>query len=277
LKYGIYGDTDQAAQEDNVNDAQFYLIAWCLFAICFYAAIVWIGYHITYFLAFVTVAISYGVLGVSPDGNVITVGSLALVTSIVLWRFSMIWLGSLPRMLWLARQEGNKMQMTWVEFAGLGEPIVQAGVAVTLLAIYSRESISEYSVTAPIGAIMALFYPRIMNIASRDSQNFATLGHVIRQDHKLMQHGIYGLIRHPMYVAAFWLWLALAVALWSKWVLVFWAGYALPALLLYAGAEERQAATAFGDQYKDYRHRVPGFIPQKPIALMRWILFSRNE
>jgi protein-S-isoprenylcysteine O-methyltransferase Ste14 len=100
---------------------------------------------------------------------------------------------------------------------------------------------------------------------------------MIRKDHKLIQYGIYGLIRHPMYMGAFWLWLALAVAFWSIWVLVVWAGYALPALLLYAGAEERQIAAVFGDQYQDYRNRVPGFIPRRPIAMMRWILFSRNE
>jgi protein-S-isoprenylcysteine O-methyltransferase Ste14 len=116
-----------------------------------------------------------------------------------------------------------------------------------------------------------------MNIASRDSQHYATLGHLIRKDHKLINYGIYGWIRHPMYMGAFWLWLALAVALWSPWILAFWAGYALPALLLYARAEEKQISAVFGEQYKDYRRTVPRFIPQKPMALMRWILFSRNE
>ena len=83
----------------------------------------------------------------------------------------------------------------------------------------------------------------------------------IKQEHKLVTHGIYATLRHPMY-SAFWL-MALAQACFlSNWV----AG--LSGLLGFGflffsriGPEERMMKTAFGEEYGAYQKRSWHIVP----------------
>jgi protein-S-isoprenylcysteine O-methyltransferase Ste14 len=84
----------------------------------------------------------------------------------------------------------------------------------------------------------------------------------LKEDHKLITHGIYARIRHPMYTA-FWL-MALAQALLlPNWV----AGFAglLGFGTLYAlrvGHEERLMLDGFGDAYRAYMDRTGRLLPK---------------
>lgn len=79
--------------------------------------------------------------------------------------------------------------------------------------------------------------------------------------HELVQHGVYGIVRHPIYTS-----MLLVV---SGTCLVLAPLYLLPvSLLLYlAGteirlrAEEALLAERFGDAFARYRARVPAYIP----------------
>jgi protein-S-isoprenylcysteine O-methyltransferase Ste14 len=259
-----------------MNDQQLLLLTILLGTIFFYAYTVWTAPRVAYFLGIVTIAISFGILRVAPSGNVFTVACVALAASVVLWRSSMIYCSALPETLMLAKEKGSSIQWTLSEFIGWGEPIVQTGITLFVLVANTQDLIAKRSITAPLGAIMALIYPRIMDVASHDSQQQATAGHMIRSEHILIQHSIYSHLRHPMYLAAFWLWIAIAITLRSIWVLVFWAGYALAALLIYVRAEEKQLQSVFGDKYESYKRKVPGFIPRKPLALIYLLLFSQS-
>jgi protein-S-isoprenylcysteine O-methyltransferase Ste14 len=83
----------------------------------------------------------------------------------------------------------------------------------------------------------------------------------LKQGHSLVTHGIYTILRHPMY-SAFWL-MALAQALFlANWI----AG--LSGLLGFGylffsriGPEERMMEAAFGDSYRAYQKRSWRIIP----------------
>ncbi len=82
----------------------------------------------------------------------------------------------------------------------------------------------------------------------------------VKQDHKLIRSGPYGIVRHPIYSG-----LILAV-LGSALVIGYWraiVGFVLVVLgVVYkAGLEERWMIETFGQAYEDYRAKVPGLIP----------------
>jgi len=83
---------------------------------------------------------------------------------------------------------------------------------------------------------------------------------ILPQARRLVTGGPYGLSRNPLYVAE-------VVAGWSVYLpTMAWPGLlALSAnvvlLLVRVRAEERVLAAAFGDEYVEYRRRVPRFLP----------------
>jgi protein-S-isoprenylcysteine O-methyltransferase Ste14 len=77
----------------------------------------------------------------------------------------------------------------------------------------------------------------------------------------LLQEGIYGIIRHPRYVAVVigTAGVALFVNYLGTYILVL---ASIPALYLVVVLEERELAERFGLPYLEYRSRVPAFVPR---------------
>ncbi len=87
-------------------------------------------------------------------------------------------------------------------------------------------------------------------------------GHGILDDHRLLTRGAYAVVRHPVYLGAFLIWLGLGLA-FSNWVVLAIAiVYVIPIYLLYLRAEERMMLESFGDEYRDYCGRVPLLVPR---------------
>ena len=86
------------------------------------------------------------------------------------------------------------------------------------------------------------------------------MGAQLFADHQLVTTGPYAIIRHPMYVG-------LTLAAWGAlliyftWTTVYFAVFA-PMLALRALREEQALSAEFGEQWRDYRKRVPLFIPR---------------
>lgn len=83
----------------------------------------------------------------------------------------------------------------------------------------------------------------------------------LREGHTLVTHGVYRLVRHPMY-SAFFLWALAQVLLLQNWI----AGPAgfIGFGLLYAfrvGREEEMMRAAFGQAYADYEARTKRIVP----------------
>lgn len=73
--------------------------------------------------------------------------------------------------------------------------------------------------------------------------------------------GIYSVVRHPLYLGNFFMWLGIAmitqdIAFVTIFILIFWIFYER---IMFA--EEQFLSRKFGDQYKEWASRVPAFIP----------------
>jgi deazaflavin-dependent oxidoreductase (nitroreductase family) len=91
------------------------------------------------------------------------------------------------------------------------------------------------------------------------------VGHGVLADHALVDRGAYGFVRHPAYLAAFLVWLGLAVGFRSWAALGVTIAYVIPVYLLYIRSEEAMLAEFFGDRYARYRRTVPMLIPGRPM------------
>jgi len=78
--------------------------------------------------------------------------------------------------------------------------------------------------------------------------------------HQLVTNGLYAIVRHPMYAG-----LVLAalgsLLLYFTWTTIYFACFA-PLMIVRARREEAALSEEFGEQWQEYRKRVPAFIPR---------------
>lgn len=83
----------------------------------------------------------------------------------------------------------------------------------------------------------------------------------LSEDHKLIQNGPFGIIRHPLYVSYIFILLGLSLTLLTYWLLI-------PTLFIIIGiystakAEEELLIEQFGEQYREYKKKVGMFFPK---------------
>ena len=88
----------------------------------------------------------------------------------------------------------------------------------------------------------------------------SAFGVQLNADHRLITHGPFALVRHPLY-------LGLQVAalggllIYRTWTLVFVVANC-PGLFFRARREEQALATEFGRHWETYCHRVPAWLPR---------------
>jgi protein-S-isoprenylcysteine O-methyltransferase Ste14 len=112
-----------------------------------------------------------------------------------------------------------------------------------------------FGVAVLIGAL-ALFYR-----THRDLGRAWSVTLEIRQEHRLVTHGIYARLRHPMY-AAFWLWGLSQALLLPNWVAGL-SGLVGFGTLFFCrvGREERMMLERFGEEYREYMRRTKRIVP----------------
>jgi len=88
----------------------------------------------------------------------------------------------------------------------------------------------------------------------------SSMGAQLYADHRLVTHGPFAFVRHPMYVG-----IILAsvggLLIYRTWTVVFTTVTFL-GLVLRARREEQALAAEFSEQWKEYCRRVPGWIPR---------------
>lgn len=86
--------------------------------------------------------------------------------------------------------------------------------------------------------------------------------HLARKEDRLVTTQLYALVRHPQYTGLF---LALFGEGIVHWPTVFSVGLFPVIVLVYyllSRSEERKVEKEFGDEFREYRNRVPMFIPR---------------
>ena len=79
-------------------------------------------------------------------------------------------------------------------------------------------------------------------------------------DQHLVKTGPYALVRHPMYLGLLLAALG-SLLVYATWTTLFFALFA-PFVLLRTKREDAALSAEFGDEWAEYRRRVPGFFPK---------------
>jgi protein-S-isoprenylcysteine O-methyltransferase Ste14 len=114
---------------------------------------------------------------------------------------------------------------------------------------------------AAVGAIVAGLAIFLMLWVLRSFPSVST-GHYVLPDHRVVSEGPYGLVRHPLYVAAYLVWLAVAIGFGSLVALALTVLYVMPSYWIYMRAEEDMLLAQLGDAYARYRQQVGMLFPR---------------
>jgi protein-S-isoprenylcysteine O-methyltransferase Ste14 len=112
------------------------------------------------------------------------------------------------------------------------------------------------------GALLALLAIAMMLWALRAFPAVST-GHYVLPEHAVVRDGPYRFVRHPLYLAAFSIWLALALAFASPVALGLTLLYVIPGYVIYMRAEEEMLLAHLGDAYRRYRDEVGMLFPSR--------------
>ncbi|GAB4380626.1 MAG: hypothetical protein Kow0042_30830 [Calditrichia bacterium] len=117
-------------------------------------------------------------------------------------------------------------------------------------------------VAPPLAVILVLSGLLIRWTAFITLRRYFTSNVAILENHQLVQHGIYGIIRHPAYAGSLLSFLGLGIYFrsWVSLLVIF-----VPILLVFLKriqTEERALQEAFGDAYRAYSQSVKRLIPK---------------
>ncbi len=130
----------------------------------------------------------------------------------------------------------NPGWMAWSKI-GLPDPVRWAGVALGLLCV---------------GGVYWLF----SSIGTGITPVSAT-----RREHKLVTHGIYRYIRHPLYTFGSSLFIALGLMA-DNWFIALAGVLAFIVMAIRTPKEEANLIEKFGDEYREYMQRTGRFLPR---------------
>jgi protein-S-isoprenylcysteine O-methyltransferase Ste14 len=145
-----------------------------------------------------------------------------------------------------------------VSFAGLGVvPVSYVATGFPKFAEYPFRPAQAW-----VGLFAAIAALALFLLTHRALGRYWSISLEIRENHRLVTHGIYRRIRHPMY-AAFWLW-AVAQALLLPNEVAGPAGLVGFGTLYFfrVGHEEQLMIAAFGDTYREYMERTGRLFPR---------------
>ncbi len=84
----------------------------------------------------------------------------------------------------------------------------------------------------------------------------------LQAQHRLIQHGPYAVVRHPMYLG-YWLLLLGVTLIYRTWTPLLFLVTCLASFSRRARREERALAERFGAEWTAYAARVPMFAPRR--------------
>lgn len=144
-----------------------------------------------------------------------------------------------------------------VSFAGLGLlPFLYVATGFPKVADYPFRPVQAWFGAAAAVAALVMF--RLTHKALGRNWSVSL---DVRETHKLVTHGVYARVRHPMYTA-FWLWAAAQALLLPNWVAGLAGLVGFGTLYVFRiGREERLMLDAFGDEYRAYMGRTARLVP----------------
>jgi len=110
---------------------------------------------------------------------------------------------------------------------------------------------------AVAAAMLPLLVWVLLSLGTNISETYLT-----KADHRLVTHGPYRWVRHPLYAVALTAFLGLAVAAANGFLLVMGSAILIAMARLVVPREEAELMARFGDGYGAYRARTGAFVPR---------------
>ncbi len=126
--------------------------------------------------------------------------------------------------------------------------------------VRQSRSLDELSVLNVLGLLLCVVGLTIALIAVGTLRRFYASTLVIREDHRLITHGIYRLTRHPIYLGAITVCIGVPVYASSLYGFLTMS-VLIPIFLNRIRMEERMLIEEFGDAYQAYREATRKLIP----------------
>lgn len=178
------------------------------------------------------------------------------------WWFLLLYvlgIGGLTRSVLQFRRERSRIEKQ----AGSFPPklaLVAWLVPPLILISHVGELSKEWPAVRALGLILSLYALFMAQGAVRALGRLLVPGRGIYQDHSLVTSGPYRWVRHPLYSAAFALWLGAALATLNWLLLVLWP-LVVMAVLREMREEEEMLRAKFGAAYEAYAARTGRVIP----------------
>ena len=188
--------------------------------------------------------------------------ALGFVALAALGRVSGIFVLQLFRQRRYAR-EAVAYPTSWRDRCTAPEPALLGATTLLLLLRHRVPEQLSAAVLARTGAaaLLALLAVILMLWALRAFPGVST-GHYVLPGQQVVSSGPYRLVRHPLYLAAFLVWLAVALAFASSAALGLAALYVIPGYLIYIRSEEEMLLAQLGEAYRRYRSEVGMLLPR---------------
>lgn len=126
--------------------------------------------------------------------------------------------------------------------------------------VYVQRMVFQFDMLESLGLLVVLAGFSIRNIAGRTLGNYFLNGINSLRKHKLVKHGIYRYIRHPIYLGAILLNLGIILLFSSLLGFLVMMGY-IPFVLYRIRIEEKILIEKFGKEYRDYMNKTKKIIP----------------
>lgn len=163
--------------------------------------------------------------------------------------------GSLEKVVSRRRRPLELVLLTLVSL-GFVLPLVWAALPVLAFADYPLRPIPFIAGILCLAIALTLLYRSHADLGTNWSVTLA-----VRAQHRLVTHGVYRLVRHPMYLALLLYASGLALVL-PNWLAGLWYGGAMALLVaVRMGPEEQMMLDAFGKDYERYMARTRRLIP----------------
>ena len=149
----------------------------------------------------------------------------------------------------LSVKEGEKTQRGVVAVSGL---LFLAGFTVAGLDFRFGWSRVPLGVTVAASVILLVSYALYAEVMRENAYLSRTVE--VQEGQRVVDTGLYGIVRHPMYAVTLWLFLSIPVVLGSWWALLCFLPYV--AVIAVRIRNEEKVLEAGLDGYTDYKKRV---------------------
>lgn len=118
----------------------------------------------------------------------------------------------------------------------------------------------QFDALESVGLAGVLLGFSLRNVAKRTLRSYLARGADSLRKHKLVKHGVYAYIRHPIYLGAILLNLGAILLFSSPYGFLIMLGF-VPCILYRIKIEEKSLVKKFGREYKDYMKTTKKIIP----------------